>query len=257
LSGLGAEEPNYIKPNGVHKRLDSEHIMDVLVLKVIPDFLDSVLDSFHSKLGGGYIRMDEDIEQFYKKVMSREELQPMLRTLKQKLIKLQVEYISFYNKRGRDRDRVREEVMLSPRKKIKRSFSDMDQSERTSLSTKYAEIAVTADALETIADMDSLSPGTISYADKIKAVMAYCLSIESKDRVPYEPNGFVWNCGGFRALCEIKCNAVMSRSPKNVPPRISTEQLYVSLKASTAFARAEIREIAPRENVDDDDGLIF
>jgi hypothetical protein len=56
-------------------------------------------------------------------------------------------------------------------------------------------------------------------------------------------------------LCEIKCNAVMSRNTKNLPTRISTEevlysvvavliQMYVSLKASSAFARAEKREIA-------------
>jgi len=39
--------------------------------------------------------------------------------------------------------------------------------------------------------------------DKIKAAVAYCLHIELNK----PQNNFMWNCGAFRALCEIKANA--------------------------------------------------
>jgi hypothetical protein len=122
------------------------------------------------------------------------------------------------------------------------------------LSTQYAQIPLKGDTFPIIADIDNFSPGTISLADKIKAAAAYCLSLEPHGRFADEPNSFVWSCGGFRALCEIKCNAVMSRNANNLPTRTSTEdvysavavliQMYVSLKASSAFARAEKRETA-------------
>jgi hypothetical protein len=66
--------------------------------------------------------------------------------------------------------------------------------------------------------------GTVSFADKVKAATAYCLGIKPT-WTPSEPNTFVWSCGGFRALCDIKCNAVMSRNPKNLPPRMTTEEV--------------------------------
>jgi hypothetical protein len=59
-------------------------------------------------------------------------------------------------------------------------------------------------------------------AAKIKAATAYCLDLSRRD---WEPNQFVWNCGGFRALCEIKANAVMARSPSELPMRIMTEDV--------------------------------
>jgi hypothetical protein len=85
--------------------------------------------------------------------------------------------------------------------------------------------------------------------DKVKAATAYCLGLNDR-WTPDEPGHFVWSCGGFRALCEIKANAVMAQSSKGLPPRILTEevllisdctnwQMYISLKASAAFSRAE------------------
>jgi hypothetical protein len=64
---------------------------------------------------------------------------------------------------------------------------------------------------------------SVLFANKIKAAVAYCLELPKKK--DFEPNNFAWSVGGFRALCEIKANAVMARSPSDLPTRTMIEDV--------------------------------
>jgi len=233
LNGLNATLPQYILPRGEYRHGDSNHVMDILVLKVIPEFLENVLKSFNTKLGEED-RMDADILEFYKKLLTIKELKEAMDQLKDNLWAQQDKWAKFYSKVRHNRNQNLEEITLSPRRSAKRSLSEIDRTTASDLCAKYAETTVKADSISVIANIDN-------FAEKIKVATAYCLT-------PYEKT-FAWSCGGFRALCEIKCHAIMSRNPKNLPPRIATEEMYMSLKTSSAFARAEKREIIG----DDDD----
>jgi hypothetical protein len=68
-----------------------------------------------------------------------------------------------------------------------------------------------------LAHLDGLAGANVSLGAKIKAATAYCMGGR------YESRQFVWSCGGFRALCEIKCNAVMG--PMAPLPRMLTEEV--------------------------------
>ena len=68
-----------------------------------------------------------------------------------------------------------------------------------------------------LAHLDGLAGAKVSLGDKVKAATAYCMGGQ------YEVGQFVWSCGGFRALCEIKCNAVMGRMAPL--PRMLTEEV--------------------------------
>lgn len=61
--------------------------------------------------------------------------------------------------------------------------------------------------------------------EKVKAATAYCLDVNERWNTFWEPNSFVWSVGGLRALCEIKCCAVMARNASNLPPRMMTEEV--------------------------------
>lgn len=128
LKSLKVKEPEYIKPTGEYRMLDSNNIMDVLVLNVIPGFVNSVFESFHAKLGTES-PMDPDIKDFYTRMLGREELHPMLCELKEDLKILQNRYLKFYAKWGHTMAQIREEVLLSPRKKRIRSLSEDERSE--------------------------------------------------------------------------------------------------------------------------------
>jgi RNA dependent RNA polymerase len=128
LRSLNTKDPEYIKPTGAYKMLDSNHVMDVLVLKVIPEFVNSVFESFHAKLGTES-PMDPDIKDFYTRMLSREELRPMLRKLKDDLKNLQHRYLQFYAKWGHRMAQNREEILLTPRKTRIQSLNQDERSE--------------------------------------------------------------------------------------------------------------------------------
>ena len=73
--------------------------------------------------------------------------------------------------------------------------------------------------------MDEIAQGKVTLADKVKAATAYCMD---RDRFGNEDSVYAWGCGGFRALCDIKCNAVMSKDSNDIPIRISTEEVSPS-----------------------------
>ena len=75
-----------------------------------------------------------------------------------------------------------------------------------------------------MAALDKLVPTTVGFSEQIKAATAYCLK-ENSRWMAEEPNNFAWSCGGFAALCKIKADAVMARSPNGLPPRNIIEQV--------------------------------
>ena len=126
LNGLNATPPQYILPRGEYRNSDSNHVMDILVLKVIPEFLANVLKSFNTKLGEEN-RMDADILEFYKKLLTIGELREAMDHLKDNLLALQVKWTKFYSRVGHNRNQNLEEITLSPPKKAKRSLSEIDR----------------------------------------------------------------------------------------------------------------------------------
>jgi hypothetical protein len=131
LSGLNVQPPEYIKAPAARKNIPYKHIMDILVCKVIPDFTDSILQSFRTKVGMEIeLPMDRDILDFYKRLLEKKELEPGIQALKIELVSLQKKYQKFYIKRRHEQEQNREQVTLSPSSKLKRSFSE---SERTQM----------------------------------------------------------------------------------------------------------------------------
>jgi hypothetical protein len=101
--------------------------------------------------------------------------------------------------------------------------------------------------------MNEFVPTPIRFCEQIKAATAYCLK-EDSPWMTEEPSNFAWSCGGFAALCKIKADAVMARSPSGLPPRNIVEQvfpqlkstyfqMYISLKPNSAFTLVEKSEI--------------
>jgi len=84
---------------------------------------------------------------------------------------------------------------------------------------------MTGEIFSIFAEIDIPGRGQVTLFDKIKAAVGYCLGVKAQGLYGEEPNNFVWSCGGFRALCEIKADAVMSRSSSALPPRVMTEEV--------------------------------
>lgn len=78
--------------------------------------------------------------------------------------------------------------------------------------------------------------------NKIKASAAYCLCRESGGS-----EAFVWTCGGFRGLCEIKADVLRSQTTEEPARTLRGEvvflllldcsklQMYVSLKPNRRY----------------------
>ncbi len=78
--------------------------------------------------------------------------------------------------------------------------------------------------------MDKLVPSAVRFSEQIKAATSYCLKDNGR-RTADEPSNFAWSCGGFAALCKIKADAVMARSPGSLPPRNIIEPVFLSFTA--------------------------
>lgn len=118
LNNLRVNVPEYIKPKGERRNFNSPHVMDVLVLQVIPEFLNRVLTSFNEQVGGdAVIPIDPDIKSFYEKIKSRRP--QLVDTLKSELLRLQQEWKRCIGKKLDDKSRNREEHTCSPTKKQK------------------------------------------------------------------------------------------------------------------------------------------
>ena len=129
LHGLKARKPEYVKPPGEH-RSPSKHVMDILVLEVLPQFRNCVLKTFHDTVGGdGKVPLDADIRAFYDRVWTLHA--PSLAPLTDALQKLRTKWSLFHVKIMNEQSKYREHVQCSPTKqknqKPVRNRKDQDQ----------------------------------------------------------------------------------------------------------------------------------
>jgi hypothetical protein len=128
LRGLKVSVPNYIEPKGVRTPRNTSHIMDILVLEIIPEYQSRVLKSFNDNAGSEDLPIDSDIRGFYEKV--KEKYPALVETLRNSLANLEKEWISFITKSKATQDKNREFMTCSPTKKgQKKSSSRISQSE--------------------------------------------------------------------------------------------------------------------------------
>lgn len=88
-------------------------------------------------------------------------------------------------------------------------------------------------------------PGAgMALSDKIKAAAAYCLGLKPNWPVS-DPNAFPWSVGAFRALCEIKANAMTGKGIRGMPPRTIIEQVCLEIASLMVRCISRHRRITP------------
>jgi hypothetical protein len=128
LRGLKVSVPNYIEAKGGRRPGNSKHIMDVLVLEIIPQFQDRVLKSFNDNFGSeSSVPMDPDIKKFYETV--RLKYPAMVESLRNALVNLEANWKTFIAKSKREQDKNKEFITCSPTKKGQKSNRKISQSE--------------------------------------------------------------------------------------------------------------------------------
>jgi hypothetical protein len=127
LRGLKVSVPNYIESKGGRRPRNTEHIMDILVLDIIPEYQDCVLRSFSENAGSENLPMDSDIKGFYEK--AKEKYPALVEALRKPLEGLETEWIQFIAKSKAAQDKHREFITCSPTKKGQKSSSRISRSE--------------------------------------------------------------------------------------------------------------------------------
>ena len=118
LKQLRTNIPEYVKPRGERRYFDSPHVMDVLVLQVIPNFHERVLISYNEQIRGDVvIPIDSDIKAFYDAVKTTHP--KLIANLKEKLAPLSSEWKRHVQKIKNDQTRAREDVTCSPKKRTR------------------------------------------------------------------------------------------------------------------------------------------
>ena len=136
LKQLRVNTPEYVKPKGVRRYLDSDHVMDVLVLQVIPQFLDRVLISYRDQVGAdARIPIDPDIKGFYETIKATHP--KMVATLKEKLASLNSEWSSTFKRIKNEQDQTREDVTCSPKKRSRTTTNKNSQLTLVSLPVSF------------------------------------------------------------------------------------------------------------------------
>jgi hypothetical protein len=124
LSQLGVAVPEYIKSTG-DARVISSHVMDVLVLGVIPMFQNQVLQSYNENVHADTTYpIDCDIKEFYDALNKWEP--EIIDCLRPKLSSLYADWFNCIGKSRKEQNRHKHEVMLSPKKRKTRSNSSRD-----------------------------------------------------------------------------------------------------------------------------------
>lgn len=137
LGSLRTRRPEYKKGIGESRNSLSLHVMDVLVLVVIPTFQNDVLGIFNKNVGGGNpIPLDKDILEFYKRAMSKdgeaiEKLKDELRNLKGEWAEIHASRINGQHKQKEIEDC---SPKKSPKKRFRRASSKMDEVRLVSVS---------------------------------------------------------------------------------------------------------------------------
>lgn len=118
LKQLRTNMPEYVKPPGERRYIDSPHVMDVLVLQVIPQFHERVLISYNEQIrGDAFIPIDSDIKAFYDAVKAAHP--KLISNLKEKLAPLNSEWKRHVQRIKNNQTRVREDVTCSPKKRTR------------------------------------------------------------------------------------------------------------------------------------------
>jgi len=127
--GVSTRNPPYMNPYEDHP-IELGHIMDILVLNVIPQFQDGILKAFNEAICEGTpIPIDPDIKDFYDKTKAKAPL--MIAELKLALTQLSNEWKTYAGKKENERQQLvwQNSVRLSPRKQIKRTASAMEKND--------------------------------------------------------------------------------------------------------------------------------
>lgn len=138
LGSLRTRRPEYKKGIGESRNSLSNHVMDVLVLFVIPTFQNEVLGIFNKNVGGGNpIPLDKDILEFYKRAMRKdgeamEKLKDELRNLKGEWAEIHASRINGQYKQKEIEDCSPKKS--SPKKRFRRASSKMDEVRLVSVS---------------------------------------------------------------------------------------------------------------------------
>ena len=124
---MSVMDPPYMNPFADHPN-QLNHVMDILVLKTIPQFQNHVLQSFNEAVHGNEgIPIDPDIKSFYDKVKN---LAPqMIEDLRIPLKNLADDWKKHVGKKDTERRHLfaQNSDRLSPRKQMKRSASAMEK----------------------------------------------------------------------------------------------------------------------------------
>jgi len=128
LSGLLVSDPEYVKPKGSRQLVHPTHVMDVLVLTVIPAFQKQVMMQFHQHTPADQsMPIDPDILAFYNQV---EERHPALvQRLRGDLDVVRRQWTSQIGKVMNNRTRQKDDLDCSPTKRIRRVLSRTDSRE--------------------------------------------------------------------------------------------------------------------------------
>lgn len=128
LNALKTTEPEYVKPVGERRNVSSGHVMDVLVLQVIPAFRDHLLISFNKRVERkDKMPMDIDIKAFYDQI--RQTYPEVIKSLRASLSPLQQDWDKWARKLGQKKSQSKDDITCSPRKRIKRSETEFWKSE--------------------------------------------------------------------------------------------------------------------------------
>jgi len=131
LSALRVPEPEYVKPKGTRRIVNPTHVMDVLVLSVIPAFQDQVMMQFHQHAPADQsMPIDPDILAFYNHV--KETYPALVERLRGELDVVRRQWTSQMARVMNNRSRQKEDLTCSPSKRIRRVLSRTDSREMVS-----------------------------------------------------------------------------------------------------------------------------
>jgi RNA dependent RNA polymerase len=125
LSRLGVPPPEYTKPPGERRAIVPTHIMDVLVMGVIPAFRDEVLTKFHQNVRKDQaMPIDRDIFAFYRLVKGKHTA--LVDRLRGELELVRGQWLKNVGKVMNDRSRQKDDLTCSPSKRARRVVSRQD-----------------------------------------------------------------------------------------------------------------------------------
>jgi len=131
LSGLRVLEPEYLKPKGTRRDGNPTHVMDVLVLRVIPEFQDQVTMQFHQHAPAGRsMPIDPDILAFYNHV--KETHPALVERLRGELDAVRHQWTRHAGSMSINRARQKEDLTCSPSKRRRRVLCRTDSREMVS-----------------------------------------------------------------------------------------------------------------------------